>query len=314
MLAHSPASPDRERFHQPWVEPSAAALPSPARARHGGAAERKGEPAPAAASAAGSIPWLSTTLSAALARTLHGPLATLVTCAELLLDDLDRLDRAQLRALALAIRCRTLWLECLVENLLCAAAIRDHCLRLHRQPVQPAEVVREVLLVVEPLLARRQQRAHLQIVGGSGGEGGSDATIMADSRRLGQALLSLLLDASERAPRGARISVALARRQRFLRVSVAGCGPGLLPGGDVLVPPQPAEPPAGHRVEGLLPGGDVLVPPPATAGGGGMQSFGLAVARAIVEAHGGRVGVHRRRRGGAGLWFELPLVQPATGA
>jgi K+-sensing histidine kinase KdpD len=33
---------------------------------------------------------------------------------------------------------------------------------------------------------------------------------------------------------------------------------------------------------------------------------GLAVVRAIVEAHGGRVGAANRRHGGAGFWITLP--------
>jgi signal transduction histidine kinase len=64
-------------------------------------------------------------------------------------------------------------------------------------------------------------------------------------------------------------------------------------------------------------------PPPGGDGSTGRPNFdlesaqeaaslGLAVARWIVEAHGGTVGASNRRRGGARFWFELPGVGAAA--
>jgi two-component system sensor histidine kinase KdpD len=36
--------------------------------------------------------------------------------------------------------------------------------------------------------------------------------------------------------------------------------------------------------------------------------LGLGIVYAIVHAHGGRVGVRNRPRGGAAFWFELPIL------
>jgi two-component system sensor histidine kinase KdpD len=45
-------------------------------------------------------------------------------------------------------------------------------------------------------------------------------------------------------------------------------------------------------------------------GGGTGIGLGLTIARGIVLAHGGRIGVGNRDGGGARVWFTLPLGTP----
>ena len=44
--------------------------------------------------------------------------------------------------------------------------------------------------------------------------------------------------------------------------------------------------------------------------GSGTSGLGLAITRAIVEAHGGSAGVENPAEGGARFWIDLPLDPP----
>ena len=47
----------------------------------------------------------------------------------------------------------------------------------------------------------------------------------------------------------------------------------------------------------------------------GTSGLGLSIVRALVEAHGGRVGAENQPEGGAAVWIELPIAATsATGA
>jgi signal transduction histidine kinase len=46
---------------------------------------------------------------------------------------------------------------------------------------------------------------------------------------------------------------------------------------------------------------------PAPRSGYEGLGLGLAIVRAVVRAHEGRVGAANRRGGGAAVWFELPI-------
>jgi signal transduction histidine kinase len=180
-----------------------------------------------------------------------------------------------------AIHRRTLWLQGLVENLLAAATIREGRLQLHRQPIRLGEVMAEVKAVVDPLLSQRGQRIRLR--------GGHVApAVSADSRRIGQVLVNLILNASKFSKPGSPIDITVSRLGDRVRVCVADRGPGVAP----------------DQVQRLF---EPYYRSAATADnvkdGVGL---GLSIVKSIVQAHGGAVGVESRRGGGARFWFELP--------
>ena len=65
------------------------------------------------------------TVLATVAHELRGPLTALATSSELLAEDFAHLDPEQVKSMLEAMHRRTLWLQGLVENLLCAATIRE---------------------------------------------------------------------------------------------------------------------------------------------------------------------------------------------
>jgi signal transduction histidine kinase len=109
-----------------------------------------------------------------------------------------------------------------------------------------------------------------------------------DPERLLQVLLNLLENAAKYAPLPAPITVALARRGADARVEVRDGGPGLSAEDQ-------------HRVFDRFT--RARDPEDETRGLG----LGLYLCRAIVERHGGRMGVDSAPGRGATFWFELPV-------
>lgn len=223
------------------------------------------------------------TVLATVAHELRGPLTALATSSELLAEDFLHLDPEQVKNMLGAMHRRTLWLQGLVENLLCAATIREGRLQLLCQALSMADLLSDVDTVVGPLLAQRGQRLRIRM-----------ATrlpeVIGDSRRLGQVLVNLILNASKFGSANTSIDVTVAMRHGAVRVSVADRGPGV-----------PSE-----QAERLF---EPYYRAPATAGmGKDGVGLGLSIVKSIVEAHGGLVGVESRRGGGARFWFSIPTA------
>ncbi|MDQ3700690.1 MAG: ATP-binding protein [Chloroflexota bacterium] len=220
-----------------------------------------------------------------VAHELRGPLMALTTSSELLVEDFAVLAPEQIRDMVGGIHCRALWLQGLVENLLAAATLQEGRLHLHIQPTNLIEVVTEVQQVVQPLLQRRGQRLRIRARGPL-------PDVAADSRRIGQVLVNLVLNASKFSPVGSDVEVTLGRKGDGVQVSVLDRGPGL--------PPELAE----RLFEPFYRS------PTAEQSGQEGIGLGLAIVKSIVERHGGRVGAENRPQGGARFWFALPQLTP----
>ena len=226
-------------------------------------------------------------LLSAAAHDLRTPIAALAMSSELLAEDAELLDPTQVRALAAGIHRQALWLQGLVENLLCATVLGEGRFEVHPQPIMLGEILQEVRPVVEPLLAQKGQRLRLAV-------GRANREVAVDWRRIGQVLVNLITNASKYAGRDTPIEVRCGLRSQAVRVTVADRGPGLQVGG-------------GERLFAAFERGAE----DARAGKEGV-GLGLAIVKAIVEAHGGRVGAANRRGGGSRFWFELPLLPAAS--
>src|SRR5229473_1486287 len=136
------------------------------------------------------VPQHELTVMATIAHELRGPLTALATSSELLAEDFLHLDPEQIKSMLGAMHRRTVWLQGLVENLLCAATIREGRLNLYRQSLSLRDVLTDVDIVVGPLLAQRGQRLRIRMASRL-------PEVLADSRRLGQVLINLILNASK---------------------------------------------------------------------------------------------------------------------
>ncbi|HVC12120.1 MAG TPA: sensor histidine kinase KdpD [Burkholderiales bacterium] len=110
-----------------------------------------------------------------------------------------------------------------------------------------------------------------------------------DAVLIEQVLINLLENAARYTPAGSHITVTAERRRDALEVRVADDGPGLPPGEEVAVFDK------FHRGA-----------PEAAPGGAGL---GLAICKAIVEAHGGRIWAENAPGGGAVFHFVLPQAE-----
>jgi signal transduction histidine kinase len=121
-------------------------------------------------------------------------------------------------------------------------------------------------------------------------------TLTGDSDRLSQVITGLLDNARKYTPAESRIHVSLERRRGEAQIAVADEGPGI----------QPAD--LAHVFERFYRGSQARASDPGGAG------LGLAIARAIVEQHQGRIEIESDPTAGTTVTIHLPIETPAETA
>ncbi|HEV7126636.1 MAG TPA: ATP-binding protein, partial [Ktedonobacterales bacterium] len=116
--------------------------------------------------------------------------------------------------------------------------------------------------------------------------------VAGDIARIRQVLANLLSNALKYSPADRPVTVSLRRRGGQVRVAVVDQGPGI---------PAAALPNLFERFY-RVPGVDVL------HGSGVGLGLGLYISRALIDQHGGRMGVESTPGHGATFWFTLPLA------
>lgn len=175
----------------------------------------------------------------------------------------------------------------LIDDLHELAQAEAGALSLQLQSIDAVVALRKMQNLLEPMAATRDLTLRLELPS-------SPVTLIADPDRLQQILYNLIGNALRHTPPGGTVIIGTQLRDHdFLRFTVRDTGPGI----DAEHLPHIFD--RFYRADrSRRRDGD------PTAGAG----LGLAIVRALVEAHGGRVGVTSNQGEGATFWVDLPLT------
>jgi two-component system sensor histidine kinase KdpD len=215
-------------------------------------------------------------LLSSVSHDLRTPLASITGAASGLMQHRDHLDAHSYELAQIAFE-EAERLNRLVSNLLEMSRLESGNVQVSKEWQPLEEVVGTTLLRLEKQLSRFQVHTHLA----------EDLPLVAiDSILIEQVLVNLLENAAKYAPPQTAIDLTAWYEGNEVVVEVADQGPGLVPGDEERVFDK------FYRAR------------PTVAGGVGL---GLAICRAIVEAHGGRIWAANRPGGGAAFRFTLPF-------
>jgi signal transduction histidine kinase len=174
----------------------------------------------------------------------------------------------------------------LVEQLLDLSKLESGEVPLRREGVPLGPVVREVISEID--VARADRGVAVQ----------SDVpddlpTVDADRERLHQVLFNLVDNAIRFTPAGGEVRIEAHRHDGSVEVSVADTGVGI---------PAEALPRLFERFYRV---------DSARARGDGGTGIGLAIARSVVEAHGGTISAESEPGHGSTFTFDLPVAEAA---
>ena len=223
---------------------------------------------------------LRNSLLAALSHDLRTPLTLLVGLSESLVRAKPVLPAAQLDT-ARVLHEESLRMKALVANLLDMARIESGQVKLDLQWQAIEELVGSSLLLCGKALADHVVTTRIPAAA---------PLVRFDAVLLERVLCNLLENAAKYTPAGSHIAIAAAVRGDKLALTVDDNGPGVPPGREDAIFEKFTR---GER-ESAKPG----------------VGLGLAICRALVEAHGGAIVAGRSVLGGAQFTVTLPLGTP----
>lgn len=215
-----------------------------------------------------------------VAHDLRSPLTALSGAGGLLADSYEGLSDAERKKLASDISEETLWLINLVENILSMTRIGDQHLRLSIQYEVVDDIVSEAVSHTQRLLKNRKFTVTLP---------SEVVMVPVDGRLIVQVIINLLENAVRHTPPDAEICLSVALADGYAKINVSDSGDG--------VPPEMRD-----RIFERF----VSLERGITDGKRGL-GLGLAICKAIAEAHGGRIEVSDNTPHGAVFTVSLPL-------
>ena len=231
-------------------------------------------------------------LIAAVSHDLRTPLTTIRAMIEAITDGVVD-DPHEIRRYLGQIRGEVQYLGRLIDDLFELSQIESGALTLRLAPTRLADLVSATLGPYQAQARESDVRLEPAVPPDL-------PAVRADTARLGRVLRNLVDNALRHTPPGGAVRVAAqlvgeAGGRGALRVSVEDSGPGLSPEDRERVFDRFYRGQAARTREGN----------PQRAAGAGL---GLAIARGIVQAHGGRIWAEPAATGGAAFRFTLPLA------
>lgn len=218
-------------------------------------------------------------LVADVAHELRTPITAMTLRLEALRDGLVPFDAAEVERLAR----QTAHLHRLVEDLRTLSLADAGRLTLRRDVADVARSTREALEAFGPIAEEKGVTLRFE-----GADASEPLVIVGDSDRLRQALSNLLDNALRATPEGGVIVLRAEREPGSVRLSVQDQGPGFATADLPVIFERFRQGDEGRR--------DLR----------GHSGLGLAIVRALVELHGGRVEARNAANGGAVVTLELP--------
>jgi heavy metal sensor kinase len=216
------------------------------------------------------------------AHELRTPVAVMITQTQTALK--RERDAAEYRATVEACQRAAQRMRQLMESLLQLARLDAGQERMSRLPLDLSKLVKDCLELVSPLAEARHIKIHCAIPA---------LPCVGDSERLGQVITNLLANAIEYNKEGGEVRVTGERQSGTVLLTVTDTGRGIA-AEDV---PRIFE--RFYRAD------------KSRSGGGGHTGLGMAISRAIVQAHGG--GIEVTSQPGAGTTFTVRLPAAADG-
>ena len=214
-----------------------------------------------------------------VAHELRGPLMVLDNALEILDTDYPTLTAGEFQHVLGTARRTARRMRTLMEDLLSAGSIQSGHFVVAPRTTELSSIIGDALEIIGPAIEGRRQQVQINVAAGVG-------SVLADTRYARQVLTNLLANASKYSPEQSTIRVVAAPNGNMVRISVVDRGPGIAP-----------EQQAGLferfyrvRADNDAPG----------------VGLGLAIAKGIVEAHGGSIGIDSELGSGTSVWFTLP--------
>lgn len=216
-----------------------------------------------------------------VAHELRSPLSSLRATIDLLSEEYVSMNRRDLKLMIHAMQRALGRFQNLVENLIDMGSIQAGQFTIRTVNTDLRRMLNETIHMVKPILDGREQPLEVNI------DLPEDYLVCIDQPRLIQVMFNLLNNASKYGPEGQPILLSVFRQGGFVVVQVTDKGPGIPPEDQV------------HLFERFYRSKRI------DQEGSGI-GLGLALARGIIQAHGGKIGLESRAGKGTTFWFSIP--------